>query len=214
MIPLGLESWTVRLVKVEIVFWDCFSSLRSAASFVQGRFYISCGWNKPVKPNRKCSGRTLRSMKWGFLFVKPLSVHYSRSDFWFPTYISCFKSRFIQVDVAFSEGERLTVWQQTILQRKKKKICVQGENASVMVKKDVLYKECVYTVISEVRAGFHFQMTGYCRLGGKKSSVGSFASKEAIVGTVVNLLGRTCSTEHEFNKWLWMKLKQLQRQCY
>lgn len=43
-------------------------------------------------------------------------------------------------------------------------------------------------LISEVCGGFHFQMTGYSRLGGKK----------AIVGTVVNLLGRTSLIECGF----------------
>lgn len=32
----------------------------------------------------------------------------------------------------------------------------------------------------------------------EESSVGSFPSKEAVVGTVVNLLGKSCSTEHIF----------------
>lgn len=185
MIPLGLESWTVRLVKVEIVFWDFFASLRPAASFEQGIFYISCGWNKPVKHNRKCFGRTLRRMKWGFLFVKPLSVHYSRSDFWFPTCISCFKSRFIQVDVAFSGGGNLRVWQQTILQRRKKIFCLQGENVSVMIKKKVLYKECVCTADFWSLRWFSFSNDWLQHIRRKESSVGSFASKKAIVGTVV-----------------------------
>lgn len=178
MIPLGLESWTARLGKVEIVFWDFFVSLRIAASFEQGRFYISCGWNKPVKHNRKCSGRTLRG---GFLFVKPLSVHYSKSDFWFPTYISCFKFRFIRVDVAFSEGERLTVWQQTILQRQKK-FCLQGANVSIMVKKDAIMKNVCVHLISEVCGGFHFQMTGYSRLGEKKAQLVLLHQKKPLLG--------------------------------
>lgn len=183
MIPLGLESWTVRLVKVEIVFWDFFASLRAAASFEQGIFYISCGWNKPVKHNRKCFGRTLRRMKWGFLFVKPLSVHYSRSDFWFPKCISCFKSRFIQVDVAFSGGGNLRVWQQTILQRQKKNILSPGWKCERYDKKKKSYiKNVCVQLISEVCDGFHFQMTGYSILGGKKAQLVLLHQKKPLLG--------------------------------
>lgn len=49
-------------------------------------------------------------------------------------------------------------------------------------------KNVCVQLISEVCGGFHFQMTGYSRLGGKK----------AIVGTVVNLLGRTSLIECGF----------------
>lgn len=104
---------------------------------------ISLGWNKLIKQNREYVGKILRSMKAPHNFSYLWNPHPSitQSGFWFATYISCFKSKLIQVDVGFSEKERLTFWQQTnyFAKEKKnnnKKICLQGENVPVIKKQN------------------------------------------------------------------------------
>lgn len=80
---------------------------------------------------------------------------------------------------------------QSILQRQKN-FCLQGKNVPV---KKMSYVKTVYGQLTVIVFIFKLLVKANRR---KESSVGSFASKEAIVGTVVNLLGRTCSTEHIF----------------
>lgn len=143
LIHAGLENWIIRLADVEIEFchWGWGGRRNEEGECRCSLFHLSL-----MKVNWEYAKEIQRSVKAQFLWNSHLST--TLSDFWFATYISCFKSKFIQVDVAFSERERFVFWQQTNCFAKAKKISISRVRMSLLWKnsqKSILYKEYLCT---------------------------------------------------------------------